>query len=73
MTADYGYDALMVLHSVLSRFGRSTDAATSGLLQVKGYQGASGTIDIKPDRTRTSRRVQMWEIRSGKATVVKEP
>jgi len=73
MTADYGYDALMVLHSVLSRFGRSTDAATSGLLQVKGYQGASGTIDIKPDRTRTSRRVQMWEIRSGKAIVVREP
>jgi len=73
ITADYGYDALMVLHSVISRFGSSTEDVTRGMLQVKGYQGASGIIDIKGDRTRTSRRVQMWEFRSGEAIVTKEP
>jgi branched-chain amino acid transport system substrate-binding protein len=73
ITADYGYDALMVLHLVISRFGGSTEDVTRGMLQVNGYQGASGTIDINADRTRTSRGIQMWEIRSGKAIVARVP
>jgi branched-chain amino acid transport system substrate-binding protein len=73
LTADYGYDALTVLHSVITRFGRSTEEVSKGLLEVQGYQGASGTIDIKADRTRTSRRVQMWEIRARKAVVARNP
>jgi branched-chain amino acid transport system substrate-binding protein len=73
ITADYGYDALTVLLSVVSRFGSSTEEVARGLLQVKGHRGASGTIDINADRTRTSRRVRMLEIRSGKAIAAREP
>ncbi|MFN5063568.1 MAG: ABC transporter substrate-binding protein [Pseudomonadota bacterium] len=73
ITADYGYDALTVLHSVVSRFGSSAEEVSRGLVHVKGHRGASGTIDINADRTRTSRRVQIWEIRGGKAIVAREP
>jgi branched-chain amino acid transport system substrate-binding protein len=73
VTADYAFDALHILRSVVLRFGRSHSEIEEGLLQVKGYHGASGTIDIRPDRTRSTRNVQIWEIRDGSIKLMKEP
>jgi branched-chain amino acid transport system substrate-binding protein len=73
VTADYAFDALTILHSVVVRFGKSHAQIEQGLLEVKGYNGASGTIEIRPDRTRSTRNVQIWEIRGGSVRLATDP
>jgi ABC-type branched-subunit amino acid transport system substrate-binding protein len=73
LTADYAFDTLTLVGSAMARLAGAKDRLGQELLRVHGYKGASGTIDIQPNRTRTSRTVKLLEIRGGAIKVAAKP
>ena len=65
--AEYAYDAIMVVAEAMRKYGTDSMSVRQGLLTLRDYRGASGSISLDETGDRQSKEVELLIIQNGKS------